>query len=208
MLCRHLDFVSREAKLTQSLRSLASTMYDKSNPAHEELLLNLWKLLCPNRPLSNRISSDWGDIGFQGTDPATDFRGMGLLGLLQLLEFGRFDSGDPARGALSLANHPSYGFPFSCACINITAWLLQSLEQGKLRIWFASRNNISSETFHFLYITLFDKFAHFYVASRPEDIMSFGVLFGQFKEDIERTRFLFDTRLPFHGLASDANLSP
>ena len=34
----------------------------------------LWDLCFPNRKLSNRISNDWKEIGFQGTNPATDFR--------------------------------------------------------------------------------------------------------------------------------------
>lgn len=35
----------------------------------------------PSVPLEARITKDWQRIGFQGTDPATDFRGMGMLGL-------------------------------------------------------------------------------------------------------------------------------
>lgn len=32
-----------------------------------------------------RYGHHWGDVGFQGDDPATDLRGVGMLGLLQLL---------------------------------------------------------------------------------------------------------------------------
>jgi len=35
--------------------------------------------------LTSRVSDQWTDLGFQGHDPATDFRGMGLLGLQQLM---------------------------------------------------------------------------------------------------------------------------
>ena len=38
----------------------------------------------PKRKLESRISDSWKDIGFQGDDPSTDFRGMGFLGLLNL----------------------------------------------------------------------------------------------------------------------------
>lgn len=48
-------------------------------------VLQLWKELRPDTPLSARISKQWCEIGFQGNDPKTDFRGMGLLGLLNLL---------------------------------------------------------------------------------------------------------------------------
>lgn len=45
----------------------------------------LWKELRPDTPLNGRISKQWCEIGFQGSDPKTDFRGMGLLGLHNLL---------------------------------------------------------------------------------------------------------------------------
>jgi hypothetical protein len=38
-----------------------------------------------DRKLDERISDHWAELGFQGKDPATDFRGMGVLGLDQLL---------------------------------------------------------------------------------------------------------------------------
>lgn len=31
----------------------------------------------PDTELNGRITKQWGDIGFQGNDPQTDFRGMG-----------------------------------------------------------------------------------------------------------------------------------
>jgi hypothetical protein len=37
------------------------------------------------RQIKDRISNEWQEIGFQGSDPATDFRGAGYLGLKQLL---------------------------------------------------------------------------------------------------------------------------
>lgn len=49
------------------------------------LFPQLWGLLMPNIKLESRITKQWGDIGFQGDDPKTDFRGMGLLGLVNLL---------------------------------------------------------------------------------------------------------------------------
>ena len=39
----------------------------------------------PGSPLESRVSKQWTDIGFQGSDPATDFRGMGILSLACML---------------------------------------------------------------------------------------------------------------------------
>lgn len=35
-------------------------------------------MMC-DTPLEERITKQWGDLGFQGKDPQTDFRGMGML---------------------------------------------------------------------------------------------------------------------------------
>eukprot|EP00116_Pleurobrachia_bachei_P002493 sb/3462755/ len=50
-------------------------VYNTENEVHEALLMELWGTLQPDNPLENRISEQWDIIGFQGTDPATDFRG-------------------------------------------------------------------------------------------------------------------------------------
>lgn len=39
----------------------------------------LWNLMMRDTPLEERITKQWGDLGFQGKDPQTDFRGMGML---------------------------------------------------------------------------------------------------------------------------------
>lgn len=41
----------------------------------------------PNEELENRFSTQWQQIGFQGKDPSTDFRAMGLLALDNLYYF-------------------------------------------------------------------------------------------------------------------------
>ena len=53
----------------------------KGQKEHEEKLMKLWSNLLPDRKLSERKTMEWVDIGFQGKDPATDFRGAGMLGL-------------------------------------------------------------------------------------------------------------------------------
>lgn len=51
-----------------------------------EVKLNkLWTNLKGEEEKYERFTTAWVDIGFQGKDPATDFRGVGVLGLEQLL---------------------------------------------------------------------------------------------------------------------------
>lgn len=68
-----------------TIEDLRSTAYDAEDVSHEEKLLNLWALLMPGKELDSRVSNSWKELGFQGEDPKTDFRGMGLLGLENLL---------------------------------------------------------------------------------------------------------------------------
>lgn len=72
-------------KLVQEVETLRATPYDADNLQHEQKLLQLWSLLQPGIPLLTRKTKQWQNIGFQGEDPKTDFRGMGLLGLENLL---------------------------------------------------------------------------------------------------------------------------
>ena len=67
------------------MNKLFFTAYNAENLVHEQQLLQLWSLLQPGVPLMTRKTKQWQNIGFQGDDPKTDFRGMGLLGLENLL---------------------------------------------------------------------------------------------------------------------------
>lgn len=48
---------------------------------------------------------------FKGDDPATDFRGMGMLGLDQLVFFAQYDVENCHR-VFSLSHHPIYEYFF------------------------------------------------------------------------------------------------
>ncbi|MCL4134523.1 UNVERIFIED_CONTAM: hypothetical protein GTU68_015900, partial [Idotea baltica] len=95
-------------QLVSSLEALRTTSYDSSNPEHEQKLLKLWSLLQPKVQLQSRISKQWQDIGFQGDDPSTDFRGMGLLGLENLLFFSETYP-STTEHVLLRSQHPIYG---------------------------------------------------------------------------------------------------
>ena len=67
------------------MEALRAEAFDGDNLSHERGLLELWSLLQPGVPLETRRTKQWQSIGFQGDDPKTDFRGMGVLGLENLL---------------------------------------------------------------------------------------------------------------------------
>lgn len=94
--------------LVQEIESLRTISYDSQNLEHEKKLLQLWEALNPSYPLTARISKQWSEIGFQGEDPMTDFRGMGILGLDNLIYFATNHT-KVARLILLHSNHPTHG---------------------------------------------------------------------------------------------------
>lgn len=62
-------------RLCADIEALRQTAFDCENVEHETKLLKLWNLLMPTQPLNGRITMQWQDIGFQGDNPMTDFRG-------------------------------------------------------------------------------------------------------------------------------------
>ena len=98
------------------LRLERETAFDAGNQTHEDMLAEIWGLLQPEVPFE-RVGKQWSCVGFQGKDPATDFRGQGLLGLRSLLALCRSHTA-AARRMLSRE-----GFPLAIAAINISSFL-------------------------------------------------------------------------------------
>ncbi|KAL6008340.1 hypothetical protein ACLOJK_033849 [Asimina triloba] len=63
--------------------------YDGSNPDHQETLRALWCTAFPGVELHGLVSEQWKDMGWQGKDPSTDFRGGGFISLDNLLFFAK-----------------------------------------------------------------------------------------------------------------------
>ena len=87
--------VATAARLA-ALHALKCTPYRSATEAHEQLLRRLWHCGFPGVPLqAGCVTTEWVRLGFQGADPATDFRGMGVLGLHNLVYFGEHYPGQP-----------------------------------------------------------------------------------------------------------------
>ncbi|XP_045149478.1 ELMO domain-containing protein 2 isoform X3 [Echinops telfairi] len=138
--------------------------YDSDNMHHEKLLLKLWNLLMPKNKLKARISKQWGDIGFQGDDPKTDFRGMGILGLINLV------------------------YSYAIVGINLTEMAYSLLKSEALKFYLY--NFVSGiptmEHFHQFYCYLVYEFDKFWFEEKPESIMYFNQYREKFHEKIKR----------------------
>lgn len=162
-----------------AVEDLRKEVFSSDKPEHEALLLKLWDMLMPNVKLESRITKQWGDIGFQGDDPKTDFRGMGLLGLINLVFFSE-NYTEEARQVLSHANHPKLGYSYAIVGINLTEMAYSLLKSGALKPHFYNTVLNSPEVLHFhqLYCYLAYEFDKFWLAEEPESIM----LFNEYRE--------------------------
>lgn len=184
-ICGYTDLCCEVEKLRKEA-------YSSDNATHEEKLMQLWKLMMPNTEMKERISKQWGVIGFQGTDPQTDFRGMGVLALDNLLFFAT-EHTEAARKVLSHSHHPHFWFSYAIAGINITSLALQFLNEGILRNHFynCKQDRPTVEDFHQVYCYLYFEFSKFWISEEPESVMQFGPVRDKFAEMM--TGFLKDT---------------
>lgn len=172
-------------QLIVEVEALRKTQFSTENKEHEALLTQLWKTLKPNIPLNGRFSKQWTDIGFQGDDPTTDFRGMGLLGLQNLVFFVEQYT-DAARQLLSHSNHASLGYSFAIVGINITGMAYQLLNQGLLKshLYNVVHGKPRIEHFNYIYCYLLYEFDKFWFAESPPSIMEFNHYKEKFQKQI------------------------
>ncbi|XP_067663128.1 ELMO domain-containing protein 2-like [Haliotis asinina] len=174
-------------RLLQQVEDHRKTKYSTTDKQHEDKLMLLWTSLMPTTKLESRVSKQWTAIGFQGDDPATDFRGMGLLGLDQLLYFIK-EYPEITHSLLSQSHHPQYGFSYAILGINFTGMCYDLLKSRKLRTHFY---NLTEEAptmkqFNEVYCCLFYDFIQFWFKEKPRDIMEFGRLRDKFQKLIVR----------------------
>lgn len=111
----------------------AASPLSNDNSYHIRTLQTIYRCLTGSKFDCPRTGSHWEEIGFQGNDPATDLRGAGLLGLVNLLYFLK----DPKRQGIAsdiyrLSLHPTQNFPFCVMGINMSRITLQTLREDIL----------------------------------------------------------------------------
>lgn len=168
------------------IENLRITQYDSDDLLHEKKLLDLWNLLMPDNQLENRITKQWQTIGFQGEDPKTDFRGMGTLGLENLLYFAKEYNG-AARHVLLHSQHPQHGYTFAIVGINLTSLAYKLYKSGIAKTHFYNfvKGSMNINHFHKFYCYLFFEFDRFWVDSKPHSIMDFPIIHERFQNNIE-----------------------
>ncbi|XP_051983099.1 ELMO domain-containing protein 2 isoform X1 [Xyrauchen texanus] len=173
-------------ELFEAVEELRKEVFDSDKEEHENMLLKLWDLLMPSAKLESRVTKQWGNIGFQGDDPKTDFRGMGMLGLTNLVFFSETCT-DEARQVLSHANHPTLGYSYAIVGINLTEMAYSLMKSGALKPHFYNAVSAKPQMQHFhqFYCYLAYEFDKFWLEEEPESIMEFNRYREKFHDKVK-----------------------
>ncbi|XP_077544017.1 ELMO domain-containing protein 3-like [Haemaphysalis longicornis] len=124
--------------------ALAQCPFDNEDTLHLEILQTIYRKLTNTVYDCPRYGSHWERIGFQGNDPATDLRGVGLLGILHLLFLTTgFGNIELVNDIYSLSRDREQNFPFAVMSLNITRVSIEALREEVLNRCCNERNDIT-----------------------------------------------------------------
>ncbi|XP_051138722.1 uncharacterized protein LOC127256648 [Andrographis paniculata] len=118
----------QEVRLKQLKQRLA-VPFNSSFPEHQDALRQLWKLAYPDTTLPSLKSELWKEMGWQGSDPSTDFRGGGFISLENLIFFAKaYPEAFQKLLHKRDGDRSEWEYPFAAAGINISFMLVQMLD--------------------------------------------------------------------------------
>ncbi|KAL1563593.1 ELMO domain-containing protein C-like [Salvia divinorum] len=111
------------------LKQRLSAPFDGTCSDHQDALRQLWRLAYPDRQLPALKAEAWKDMGWQGSDPSTDFRGGGFISLENLIFFAKTYP-EAFQNLLHKrdGDRSEWEYPFAVAGINISFMLAQMLD--------------------------------------------------------------------------------
>ncbi|KAK1273443.1 hypothetical protein QJS04_geneDACA012526 [Acorus gramineus] len=172
------------------------TVYDGSRVEHQEALRALWYAAFPGEELRDLISEQWKEMGWQGKDPSTDFRGGGFISLENLLFFAKnFPKSFQDLLWKQEGDRAMWEYPFAVAGVNITFMLIQMLDlqaakprtmMGAVFLKLLAENE---RAFDLLYCITFKLMDHLWLAMHAS-YMDFNTVMKSTRRQIERELLL------------------
>ena len=137
------------------------------------------------------------NLGFQGEDPTTDFRGMGAFALEQLHYFVT-NRNEDAQTMLTASHHPISWFSMALVCINMSAFVVDLLNTRRLHPTLYEsylqlikphhlqfQSSLPFHVIHDFYCALNLEFVEKWQAG-PKTVMEFESFFNEFKDLIRQ----------------------
>ncbi|ONK56321.1 uncharacterized protein A4U43_C10F6810 [Asparagus officinalis] len=181
-----------EEKCLQRLQDRIHVTYDSKKIEHQEALTALWHAAFPGVQFKGLVSEQWKEMGWQGKDPSTDFRGGGFISVENLLFFAKTYTKTFRQLHRKLeGNRSDWEYPFAVAGVNITFMLIQMLDlqivkprtmMGAVFLRLLSENE---RAFDVLYCITFKLMDHLWLDMRAS-YMEFNIERELLLEDIQR----------------------
>ncbi len=130
------------------------------------------------------------NIGFQGKDPLTDFRGSGLLGLKHLWQFSMYDI--RSEKVYKVATNKKTWYFYAATAINVTGKVIQFIEEKNCDKYLYEQNeNINLYNFtQNLYNEFFVGFNDMWIEKGYTDFMKVNCTLEEFMETKTKNIFM------------------
>ncbi|XP_078433132.1 ELMO/CED-12 family protein [Wolffia australiana] len=178
----------------KKLKDRLQTSFDETRPDHQDALKALWKATFPGAVPSGLVSDKWKEMGWQGPNPATDFRGCGFVSLENLLFLARTYPASYRRLLFKQGGvRATWEYPFAVAGINVSFMLIQMLELHSTKpkslpaINFIKILSEDEEAFDVLYCIAFEMM--------DAQWLALGASYMQFNEVLLATRCQLEREL-------------
>ncbi|XP_020107620.1 ELMO domain-containing protein A isoform X2 [Ananas comosus] len=133
-ICMNLTPLQEER--LQRLKHRMRVYFDASRQDHQGALRALWHATYPDQELHGLVSDQWKEMGWQGRDPSTDFRGAGFISLENLLFFAKtFSTSFQRLLKKQGGQRATWEYPFAVAGVNITFMIMQMLDLQSKDEW-------------------------------------------------------------------------
>jgi len=168
-------------KSKQQLEDVRKTAFAHDKEEDKAKLIKFWNLMTNNEPLPELITRRWIDIGFQGEDPATDFRGAGMLGLDNLIYFVE-NHPQKALNAYKGSCSPQHPYFFAAGGLYITLEMYHLLNDNYFDELFCEANTKEKalQIFSEIYSAAFHMFDNYWIKQPNATMMRFNTIITTF----------------------------
>ena len=150
--------------------------YNMENKLHENKLKELWLLMRPNTEYL-RLGSHWQDLGFQGHNPMTDFRAMGILSLDSMIYLAK------NHYNLVTKEFEKQIYPYALTIIHMVKICRDILKLSNTPIeyyLFNQYEDFNHFNFHLLVTYIITNFNSYWIKCNPINILEFNSIKKKF----------------------------